>query len=706
VEDVTAALLQARSRAVPGYAAPSMSTRLLHWLSARFAPRREALPAPSGSQETKPSWYQRLQARIAAALWNSRLGAALGRRHAAYLRRVLELFDRGELEEALRHAIPLGGDPDGDAGHMRLGIAVPRPRRDLSLTFARSPASSIIPVADDAMEMMRDRYRAAAARLEQKGRIDEAAFVFAELLGDVKAAIALLERHGRFAVAARLGEGRGVEPALVVRLWFLAGDGQRAIDTARRHGAWAAAVERLERAGDSRAAVLRMLWADHLAETADFVRAVESAWPVQHARALVEAWIDRGIAAEGTASARLLVKKLVIAPASFSKVAPALLAILGARDSEAVRQRVAMVEELVASPTSLELQTIARPALRALLRDRGAGAEGGIPELAQKLFKFADDAALRADRPVISAGRRPPTLLDRPEPIALRWSAHDAGALPVHDAAALPGNRLLLALGELGVRIVGRSGRTIAHIDQPATRLVVSDHGTRALAIAARGQVQRIARLDLIERRGGYWCDAELDGGAPTFDGDLWIAAHGREVFAVDTTASRWRAIWGIEVDSAWAVQGDPTAPQCSIRRDGRWFSIAVRDGDDLEHWYYEAFTLRARKPWPGPDDEYVVARPAAQEPLVVRDSEGAAQIVAVEVAGDLAVISRRTSAGLTLDVSHLKAHRTLAHLAFDGATTASMRLTDNAVTIGDDRGRVIVFDLEVGAIRRDLRTS
>ncbi|MGH2901871.1 MAG: hypothetical protein ACRDMZ_24570, partial [Solirubrobacteraceae bacterium] len=234
-----AALRRARSRAAPGHGAPSMWTRLVHWTSERLAPRREALPAPSGSQDAKPSWYRRLQARIAAALWNSRLGMALGRRHAAYLRRVLELFDRGELDEALRHAIPLGGDADGDAGGRRLGLGVPRPRRDLSLTFARHGAGAIIPVADDAMEMMRDRYRAAAARLEQSGRIDEAAFVFAELLGDVKAAIALLERHGRYAIAARLGEGRGVEPALVVRLWFLAGDGERAIDTARRHGAWA-----------------------------------------------------------------------------------------------------------------------------------------------------------------------------------------------------------------------------------------------------------------------------------------------------------------------------------------------------------------------------------------------------------------------------------------------------------------------------------
>ena len=67
-----------------------------------------------------PSLFARLRARIAGALWKSRLGMVLGRRHAAYLRRMLELFDRGELEQALRHAIPLG---DGSGGDGQLALA-------------------------------------------------------------------------------------------------------------------------------------------------------------------------------------------------------------------------------------------------------------------------------------------------------------------------------------------------------------------------------------------------------------------------------------------------------------------------------------------------------------------------------------------------------------------------------------------------------
>ncbi len=695
VKDVTAALMRARSGEGVGTGAPSVLRRFVRWINAQFAIQPEALPIRT-SRSRGPSWFERLRSRVAAAMWKSRLGAALGRRHAAYLRRVLELFDRGDLEQALRHAIPLGGE----GGDGRLSLGTPRPRDSLSLTFGARRSSSIIPVADVAMAMMRDRYRAAAARLEQTGRIDEAAFVLAELLGDVKAAIALLERHGRHAVAARLAEARELEPGLIVRLWFLAGDRERAIDTARRHHAWADAVARLERAGDKRAAVLRMLWADHLADTGDFVRAVEAAWPVEASRALVEAWIDRGIAAEGPAAARMLVKKLIVAPSSFSTVAPAMVAMLSASDTGAGRQRIAMMEELIASSPTPELQTIARPALRAFVRDCGAGTVAPNKQLLEKLTKFADDAVLRTDMPAIHAPP-PATLLSAGAMIELRWSAHDAGALPVYDAALLPGDRLLLALGELGVRIVSRTGRTVAQIDQPATKLVVSDHGTRALAIASRGEVQRIARLDLIERRGAHWCDAAITDAATTFDGDLWLVSRGREVFAVDTTAPRWRAVWGVDVG--------PENAACSVRRDGRWFAIDVQT-EELEHWYYEGFTLRARKPFTPGGIEFVVARPATQETFVVRDPENAdasdvATIAAIEVNGDCAVVCRRVGGGIELQCSHLKAQRTLARLVLDGTTDASIRLGDGVLTVGDRRGRVVIFGLDRASFR-DLRVS
>jgi MoxR-vWA-beta-propeller ternary system domain bpX6 len=731
-----------RKKAHAGHAVPtrpSWTRRLLAWLSDRRAPDHSALspggvapgsaatsasaPAPEPAP-ARPSLLDKLRDRIAEALWRSRLGAVLGRRHAAYLQHLLQLFDRGKLDEALRFAIPIDRESREDPS---LGLAVPRPRQELQLSFTAPRGGTSIPIADEAIASMRNRYRAAATRLEQQGRFDEAAFVLAELLSDVPAAIALLERHGRFALAAQLAEGRGLEPGLVVRLWFLAGNRERAIDNARRHRAWGDAVARLERAGDARGAVLRMLWADHLADTGDFLQAVEVAWPVSTSRALLGAWIDRGIAAGGAVAARLLVKKLVIAPDDFPDVVPAILAILDDPEPDAVRHRRALIDELVDAPKNPALCAIARAAVRSLVRDHGAAIDDASNMQLNRLLRFAGDPALYADRPTITMAARARTAVVRIGPIALRWPASDSGAMPVHDAAVLPGGRLLLALGELGVRMIGRDGRTVAQIEQPAVRLVVSDHGTRALAIAPRGRVQRIARLDLVERRGVHWCDAECDGGAATFDGDLWIATRGREILAVDTMAARWRAVWGLETDVPSAARVprsvdslfnamEPATVRCVIRREGPWFAIESSCGDAHEHWYFEGFTLRRRGDCELADARFVAAWLACREWLAVtpgclcsKAGEIAledAPVIALEVEADLAAVAQRSAHGVTVTVGDLSSYRALAVLELEATTEVSLRLAAGVLTLGDDRGRGIVLDPRTGVVARDLRVS
>lgn len=697
---VTTALIGALAgaQAGPAGAAPA-SGRLARWLAARLQ-RRAAGPSSSSTALARLTWLDRLRDRLAAALWNSRLGAALGRKHAAYLRRMIELFDRGELDEALRHAIPLGGG--GDSARLRLGV--PSPREALQLSLQAPGSGAVIPVADAAMGMMRERYRAAAARLEQAGRIDEAAFVLADLLVDAHAAIALLERHDRLALAARLAEARGLEAGLVVRLWFLAGDRERAIDTARRTGAWRDAIGRLERAKDPRGAVLRMLWADHLAQRGDYVQAVDVAWPIPTSRALVEAWIDRGISGEGPVAARLLVKKLTLAPGALDEILPNLLAMLEASGLEATRSRLALIDALVAAPTSAALRTIARPAARALIRDAAQEEPGTYTQTLKKLLRFSEDGALRADVPVIVGAPSRPAL--REPTRELRWAADDAGVVPVLDAAFSADGRIVLALGELGVRVLGRTGRIQAHLDQPASRLVISDHGTRALAVAPRGQVQRIARLDLVERRGAHWCDAELDDAASTFDGDLWLVTRGSQVCAIDTNAPRWRAVWGVDVDQ----------PSCSVRREGAWFAIEAAHAQGGELWFYEGFTLRRRHAWQPIEALRVGALPSAQQWFALTEhglrgadwsiDHEALAVVALDVHGAHLALGQLRAEGVVVTVSHYREARTFLRLHLDGAQRVALRLTDTELTAADDRGRVVVIDLQRGAIVRDLRIS
>ena len=134
-------------------------------------------------------------------------------------------------------------------------------------------ARSSIPTSADLYAFLREKYRDLAARLERAGRIEEAAFVFADLLADPAGAVALLERNGRFDLAASLAEARELAPGLIVRLWFLAGDVERAIAVARRTGAFADAVDRLkDRPDDQRR--LAGHWAVSLAKIARFHAAI------------------------------------------------------------------------------------------------------------------------------------------------------------------------------------------------------------------------------------------------------------------------------------------------------------------------------------------------------------------------------------------------------------------------------------------------
>lgn len=683
-----------------GLSPPSLWSRVARWFSARIQPRTRALPA-GGSGVASPSWFDRLRSRISLALWNSRLGETLGRRHAAYLRRLVEMFDRGELDEALRHAIPLGGG----SGESRLALAVPRPRRDLALSLAAKGTSTSIPVAQNAAALIRDRYRAAVARLEQQGRIDEAAFVLADLLADAAGAIALLERHRRFELAAKLAEARKLEPGLVVRLWFLAGDAERAVTHARQHRAWGDAVARLERSDRLAGQRLRVAWADHLASTGDYVQAVEVASNVPEARLLALTWIDHGIAAGGTSAARLLIKKLSMVPATFGEVRPSIVELLDDRDPDAQWRRLALVDALLATAATPELRTIARASTRAILGDIGRGADGEAPALLPRLLRYADDAALRADQPVLTAVPHRPPLVDR-DMMSLRWSASDTGAVSARDAAVLPDGRLLVALGELGVRIIGRDGRTTAHFEQPATRLVVDDHGTRALAYTTRGTLLRVARIDLASRRAAHWCDAECDGGATTFDGGMWLTTRGSEVLAIDTLSPRWTALWGV----------DPELGRCLVHREGDRFAVETA----TEAWFYERLTLRRRgerlAPPPGKVVLAAVPRAASAdwvdivaEPMQLRCGKVAVALAgappaALDTAGRLAVVTEVRDGGISVSVIHLVGGRLIARFDLDGATTTASRLDDGTLTLCDDRGRVIVIDLRAGAVTHDVR--
>jgi hypothetical protein len=683
-----------------------------------FAPSRSgasstttgrALAAVPQSSRAGDSWLARaraaLQNAVARLLVRTRLAGLVTRRQAEYLAHTMAMFDEGDFERALRHAIPLGS---GTGGPRPPALSVPSPRDALTIHPSRAAAGSSLGVGGDLFHELRTRYRKAFERLAAEGRIQEAAFVLAELLDAAEEAVSFLERHGKLRLAAELAEGRALSPGLVIRQWFLAGDRARAVRIARRTGAFADAITRLEPSHHEHAVALRMLWADKLAEAGAYAAAVDVVWPVEAARPLARAWIDRGIELSGPTGARLLARKARVAPEEMASIVALSRALLREGGAEARRVHLAFANALLFQEPTPEIRVLARACARALLPQLDV-LKGGT--LIKRLLEAAGDAVLRADTQGLGADTAPST----PD---VRFRVHartEAGAIAVLDAALLPGGRALVALGEAGVRLLSPEGKTLVHFNQPAHRLVVSDHGDRALALAPRGEAWRIARIDLAGRRARPWCDARFDEFAPDFDGSVWFIGHGETVHAIDVLEEGWQSIWDVT---------EPDRPVGPLARAANECSFLL----GLEVWTVglPSFQLRARKllqkevnptglavspagaiwawlqlqtrAWPA------VRKPETESWLELspgQEARAAGPIVASE---DLAALPLVTDGGREVVIFDAHKRVEMLRIGLEGAETVRVRIQGASVTVADDRGRVLAVAPESGAILGEWR--
>ncbi|RKG98778.1 hypothetical protein D7V97_32520 [Corallococcus sp. CA053C] len=710
----------------PGSSSPLLQA-LRSWLGGGASESQStqgSQPARTQAPPRGPSAFERMKAWM---LQHTPLGPLVGKRKGDYLRNLLEMFEEGRLDEALRHAIPLGKDPDPQA---QLALGVPGPREQLRIQPRGSSGSAQVFGGGPAVfEALRERYRTTFRRLEREGRIDEAAFVLAELLNAAEEAVSFLERHGRLRLAAELAEGRELPAGLVVRQWLLARDVARAVAIARRGGAFADAVLRLEKSHPREAEALRLLWAESLAEAGNWARAVEAVWPVTSARHLARAWVERGVHAGGESGAKLLVHWMLGFPDGFSTARGQVEALLSDTSPERAPERLAFATELLREEPSDAQAALLVPTFRALMRDRATQPSLALDAILKRLRAVKEPAmaALRTDLPtpkessipVWSATPHVPT-------VRVTLEENDAGAHAVHDAVVLPGRRVLLALGEAGARLVDADGRTLAWFDVPAFALVISTQGDRALALARRGDVWRLSRLDLVARRASRWCDTELGAWAPTYDGDRWFVAVRDTVLMVDALADDLRSLWRVPKVGGAVLELAVDEQHLSFlvlhlsedqdfRRLERW-GHALEGGPTLRHraelagvaWTPDIHTLTA-------DGEAVAARSVAPEgetpsrgdvlsPFVSRPNHVVPRTEPLRVGlvlgrgWSLTRFSAGTSRTTSLRdvVGHLR-----ASVEFTGTPPQVVRLGEGWFIVHDLMGRVVWLDLHSGEVHR-----
>lgn len=682
-------------------------------------------------------WFSRAWRSAAArVLQTTRLSRLVGRRQAAYLVKMMGMFERGELDDALRHAIPLQDLPTALNSAPAFGVPSPRDLLRIQPWLTRGSAS--IGLGGDLMSHLRQLYRASFERLKAQGRVEEAAFVLAELLRANEEAVAFLERHGELRLAAELAEARGLRADLVVRQWFLAGDVERAVRVARRAPqAFAAAVTLLEKTDRKRGAELRLVWAESLARAGCYMAAVDVIWPLADERHRARGWMELVIELGGPAAAKMLARKLSLVPEEFAEVKRHALALLEDESHEQRESRLTFAETLCAGERTAGARTLARAAARALLRDAGRGPHPMQPKQFRRLVDFSGDGALRTDVPPFPQNAAA-SHAAAGQVLSHEFSSLDRGPTPVADAALLKDGRVVVALGEAGARLLTRDGRTAAHFDQPAERLVMSDQGDRAIALAPRGEAWRLARLDFGTRRAGEWCEARVEAFAPDFDGALWFVGVGGEFYAVDATEKGFDALWRVPEAGERVVGVARTTAVC------RFLTAAEAR---VERWVYNLPLLVLRERAEAellPDAGAVCVQLRAtlsaggvfvDQSLYCRAVETAGAVTFVplprlrlrvfdgaearrefdigdadarpgppEVWGQLVASPVYERGGARVRLFDLRLDRAVCEMSLAGAARVSLRLDEKTLTVADDCGRVLVLDHERNCLMRNLR--
>lgn len=451
----------------------------------------------------------------------------IGRRHARYLERLNKQFLTGDLGEALRNAIPIGG-----LGAQGATLRLPQRRQSLQLTGGHTGGRSVMlgPTINQHLQAM---YRKAATDLEKAGRIDEAAFVYAELLNSPSECVAMLERHRRYEMAAKLSENRELDAALTVRLWWLSGDSDRAFRLARRTHSYAAVLKFFEDSDPHAAHQFRLMWVGELERSGSLHGAVSVGWSDLEIRPLLVNAIRRGHEADDEWSLGMQAFGVILQPSSERRAAfkSAL------RDPATSQQSLRFMAESLSQAVSADAvvdRELCTAAVRAL---------AALPKTSDKSFGSAyRTIQKRADPIVVADLPRAPNSKAQNGLVAI--PTRPPGVSEIYDVVPLGKGRSLVALGELGVRLINATGSVAAQWPTPCHHVVPADHGRSALLITARDASLDVSVLDLVTRKIRYYGTFLCGLWATTFDGATWAAVDDRGIAFYDVLADQPKIAW------------------------------------------------------------------------------------------------------------------------------------------------------------------
>src|SRR5262249_20057710 len=153
-----------------------------------------------------------------------------------------------------------------------------------------------------------------------------------------------------------------------------------------------------------------------------------------------------------------------------------------------------------------------------------------------------------------------------------------------------------------------------------------------AIALASRGDVWRLARIDLAARTGECWCDAGVTAHARDFDGNFWFVGIEDELLALDALEPGFKALWHVR------PLGEPVQ---LISRNANRCSMLTGSSRPGEAWGYElpSLILRTRNQVFRPQTTHVIGISSNGMLAAAEIDLQADQVSTVRIFRELAII-------------------------------------------------------------------
>lgn len=603
-----------------------------------------------------------------------------------YVKKMLDLFDQQRWEEALRYAIPI--DSSLPAERMRQFLGTLRPRSTLQFS---SPLMGgwVVGTGLQGLDLLRAIYRKALEKLLEAGRIEEAAFVQGELLGDALGAVELLASHQLWTQAARLAAIKGLPASLQIRLWFEAGQTETALQLARLTFAHAEALAHLMRRNPELGRSFKRAWACDLARVERWGEALRLGWEEREFLPQWPQWFAQSLAQDdlepvllGFFDPQLRSQHRLLERAQdwMQEADP----LLGDRRQRFLDQ---LAGQEAPDPLEPAVQEWSLRTVRRALRQAGGPFPWASSRALNFLTRICGDPWLKADRPIL-----PPA--PRLRLGVWREVVQEKGYTPLYEACPAGHGQILVGLGQAGMLVLNAAGKVQQRHGEPVQRIVAPQSGGPFL-LECEGHLHRFdARSGTVTP----WCRVQLTDFAPHHTGFHWLVVDRQRLYLIDLSDPGWKALKRVDLPHPvvfLALRGTQLGLMLNLRGAGEKVELHFYSFPALD--FQRQFAESIPHSWP-------VVGPETHFRLSIRDKDwlfGQFPIPrpkgpwTAEWQCNQLLLHSRHEEGVDLVVFDPTHPQQQFHLLLTGARRACFRVMGRHLYVCDDMGRLLVADLQ-----------